>query len=167
MSLKSETRLQGLRKSIGRLARFFEQLMREQLGSGPITVQQCYTLEALSEGARSMTELAEEVALHQSTMTRIVEKLEKKGLVNRKRQADNQRVVMVDITEAGWMLYEFMSNESTRITEAILEMAPEEKRESIVETVQLLAELLDHKNDQFRAVFKSCCAGNCGNGGKK
>jgi hypothetical protein len=35
------------RQSFTRLARFINQLMREQLFCGPVTVQQCYTLEAL------------------------------------------------------------------------------------------------------------------------
>ena len=38
-------------QSFTRLARFINQLMREQLGCGPVTVQQCYTLEALIDEA--------------------------------------------------------------------------------------------------------------------
>ena len=38
------------RQSFTRLARFFNQLMREQLGCGPVTVQQRYTQEALKDG---------------------------------------------------------------------------------------------------------------------
>jgi DNA-binding MarR family transcriptional regulator len=58
--------------------------MREQLFCGPVTVQQCYTLEALRDGPKSMSALAAEVALHQSTLTRIVEKLEKQNLLSRR-----------------------------------------------------------------------------------
>ena len=50
------------RKSFTRLARFFNQLMREQLMCGPVTVQQCYTLEALTHGPLYMKDLAAEVA---------------------------------------------------------------------------------------------------------
>jgi DNA-binding MarR family transcriptional regulator len=89
------------RQSFTRLARFINQLMREQLGCGPVTVQQCYTLEALMDGPKSMKSLAAEVALHQSTLTRVVEKLEKQNLVQRRRLAHNQRSVEVQITEAG------------------------------------------------------------------
>ena len=89
------------RQSFTRLARFINQLMREQLFCGPVTVQQCYTLEALIDGPKSMSALAAEVALHQSTLTRIVEKLEKQNLLSRRRKESNQRTVEVQITEAG------------------------------------------------------------------
>ena len=93
--------VQRSRQSFTRLARFFNQLMREQLTCGPVTVQQCYALEALVDGPRTMNELAAEVALHQSTLTRVVEKLEKQNLVQRRRLAHNQRSVEVRITEIG------------------------------------------------------------------
>jgi DNA-binding MarR family transcriptional regulator len=88
------------RQSFTRLARFINQLMREQLFCGPVTVQQCYTLEALTDGPKSMSTLAAEVALHQSTLTRIVDKLEKQNLLTRRRKENNQRTVEVQITEA-------------------------------------------------------------------
>ena len=52
------------RQSFTRLARFFNQLMREQLFCGPVTVQQCYTLEALMGGTKSMKTLAAEKGLN-------------------------------------------------------------------------------------------------------
>ena len=88
-------------RSFTRLARFFNQLMRQQLFCGPVTVQQCYTLEALMDGPKTMNALAAEVALHQSTLTRVVEKLEKQNFAIRTRKADNQRTVEVRITEDG------------------------------------------------------------------
>ena len=58
--------------------RFVNQLLREQMTNNPTTVQQFCTLEAIENESKSMKELASEVAIHQSTLTRIVEKLEKK-----------------------------------------------------------------------------------------
>ena len=49
-----EQLVQRSRNSFTRLARFFNQLMREHLMCGPVTVQQCYTLEALVEGPKTM-----------------------------------------------------------------------------------------------------------------
>jgi hypothetical protein len=89
------------RQSFTRLARFINQLMGEPLFCGPVTVQQCYTLEALIGGPKTMNALAAEVALHQSTMTRIVEKLERQKLVRRQRKENNKRSVEVQITETG------------------------------------------------------------------
>ncbi len=63
--------VQRSRNSFTLLARFFNQLMREQLMCGPVTVQQCYTLEALVNSPKTMNEPATEVALHQSTLREI------------------------------------------------------------------------------------------------
>ena len=89
----SNTLIRRARRSLSRLARFTNRLQRTQLACGPVTVQQCHTLEALTDGPLPMNRLADEVALHQSTLTRVVEKLEAKGLVVRERPAENQRVV--------------------------------------------------------------------------
>ena len=111
--MRNEQLTERTYRSFTRLARFFNQLMRQQLFCGPVTVQQCYTLEALMDGPKSMNSLAAEVALHQSTLTRVVEKLEKQKFVTRDRKAENQRKVEVRITEEGRRTYLFLKNQST------------------------------------------------------
>ena len=46
------------------LSRRMNWLMRQQLSACPITVQQCYALESLMEGPKSMNALASDVAVH-------------------------------------------------------------------------------------------------------
>ena len=58
-------------------------------------------LNTLSSGPRRITELAELERLAQPTLTQLVQRLERRGLVNRGRQADDGRVVLVSLTEAG------------------------------------------------------------------
>ena len=110
------------RKSFTRLARFINQLMREQLFCGPVTVQQCYTLEALVDGPKTMNALAAEVALHQSTLTRIVEKLEKQKLVRRQRMENNQRSVEVQITETGKQTHLFLEQAGEQMISELLDI---------------------------------------------
>jgi DNA-binding MarR family transcriptional regulator len=147
------------RQSFTRLARFFNQLMREQLTCGPVTVQQCYTLEGLKDGPLSMKELAAEVALHQSTLTRVVEKLERQGLVRRTRKSDNQRSVEVDLTEAGKQTYLFLDATGSQLISDILDLIPEERRAAIVEAMEELANLLNPKNDAFQVLLQGCRGG--------
>jgi DNA-binding MarR family transcriptional regulator len=89
--------------------------MRAQFFCGPVTVQQCYTLEALNDGPKSMSALAAEVALHQSTLTRIVEKLEKQNLLVRRRKENNQRTVEVQITNAGKQVHALLEAQSSQM----------------------------------------------------
>ena len=137
------------RQSFTRLARFFNQLMREQLMCGPVTVQQCYTLEALIEGPLSMKDLAGEVALHQSTLTRVVEKLEKQNLVQRTRKSDNQRSVEVRLTDAGKQTYACLDAAGSQMISDLLDIIPSERREAIVDAMEEVANLLNPNNEAF------------------
>ena len=147
------------RQSFTRLVRFFNQLMREQLMCGPVTVQQCYTLEALIEGPLSMKELAGEVALHQSTLTRVVEKLERQNLVRRTRKSDNQRSVEVNLTEAGKQTYAVLNAAGSQMISDLLDLIPRERREAIVEAIEALANLLNPNNEAFQKLLQGCRCG--------
>jgi DNA-binding MarR family transcriptional regulator len=150
------------RQSFTRLARFFNQLMREQLICGPVTVQQCYTLEALVDSPRTMNELAAEVALHQSTLTRVVEKLEKQDLVQRRRLTHNQRSVEVKITEAGKKTYEFLDKASSQMISDLLDHIPRQRQVAIVAAMEEVAELLNPGNEAFQKLLKGCRCGISG-----
>jgi DNA-binding MarR family transcriptional regulator len=143
-------------RSFTRLARFFNQLMRQQLFCGPVTVQQCYTLEALMDGPKSMNALAAEVALHQSTLTRVVEKLEKQNFAIRTRKADNQRTVEVQITAEGKQTYLFLKTQSAQMISALLEFIPKDRRVPVVESMEELANLLDPQKEAFQKLLEGC-----------
>jgi DNA-binding MarR family transcriptional regulator len=155
------------RQSFTRLARFINQLMREQLFCGPVTVQQCYTLEALIDGPKSMSTLAAEVALHQSTMTRIVEKLEKQHLVTRRRKQNNQRSVEVQITNPGKQVHALLEAQSAQMISELLDLIPQSRQIAVVEAMEELANLLAPENEAFRQLLKGCRCGVSHAEGKK
>ena len=144
------------RQSFTRLARLFNQLMREQLTCGPVTVQQCYTLEALINGPLSMKDLAAEVALHQSTLTRMVDKLEKQDLVQRTRKSDNQRSVEVRLTDAGEQTYIFLDAAGSQMISDLLDLIPKKRRVAIVDAMEEVANLLNPNNEAFQKLLRGC-----------
>jgi DNA-binding MarR family transcriptional regulator len=146
-------------RSFTRLARFFNQLMRQQLFCGPVTVQQCYTLQALMDGPKTMNALAAEVALHQSTLTRVVEKLEKQDLAYRTRKPENQRTVEVSITDKGRQTYRFLKSQSSQMISALLDLVPRDRQSSVVEAMEELANLLDPQNESFQKLLEGCRCG--------
>jgi DNA-binding MarR family transcriptional regulator len=162
MSPKKEELVQRSRRAFTRMARFIDQMMRGQLTSSPITVQQCYTLEALMDGPKPMNELAGEVALHQSTLSRIVEKLEKQGHVTRTRPADNQRKVEVCITEKGRAMYAFLDAQCNQMISELLDMIPAKKRKALLESLEEISLLLDPQNSAFQRLLSRCCCGQPG-----
>jgi DNA-binding MarR family transcriptional regulator len=157
--MESKQLVERSRLSFTRLARFINQLMREQLFCGPVTVQQCYTLEALIDGPKSMSALAAEVALHQSTLTRIVEKLEKQNLLSRRRLENNQRAVEVQITEAGKQVHALLETQSSQMISQLLDLIPQNRRVAVVASIEELANLLDPGNAAFQNLLKVCRCG--------
>jgi DNA-binding MarR family transcriptional regulator len=154
--MAEEQLVQRSRYSFTRLARFFNQLMREHLMCGPVTVQQCYTLEALVEGPKTMNELAAEVGIHQSTLTRVVEKLERQHLAQRRRLTKNQRSVEVKITEAGKQTYLLLDKAGLQMISDLLDHIPRERQVTIVEAMEDVAELLNPGNEAFQKLLSGC-----------
>jgi DNA-binding MarR family transcriptional regulator len=68
---------------------------------GPLSRSEASLLNTASQTPRRITELAELEGLAQPTMTLLVKRLERDGLVTRERQADDGRVVVVRLTNAG------------------------------------------------------------------
>jgi len=145
------------RRSLSRLARFANRFQRLQLACGPVTVRQCQTLEALMDGPLPMKKLADEVALHQSTLTRVVEKLERKGLVTRGRTPGNRRAVEVALTDSGRSLYSMLDATSTEVVGQVLALLPQEDQEVAVKGLELLSSLLDPRNEEVQSLIAGCC----------
>jgi DNA-binding MarR family transcriptional regulator len=145
------------RRAFTRLARLVNKFMRDQLACGPITMQQCYALEALVAGPRTMGELADDVALHQTTITRIVARLERLGYISRVRPEHDQRRVDVCLTPSGEALWRVLDAESHRIVGAMLDALPADRRRPIIDAVATLADAFEADNPTFAAILEGCC----------
>lgn len=165
--MKRAEQIQSLHQSFTRLEKFFNQLMRQQFACCSVTVQQWYTLKALMDGPRTMNELAAEVALHQSTMTRIVEKLEKQGLATKTRKAANQRIVEVRITASGKEICLAMDKQCAQMTADLLDLLPRERRTYAVDALEMFTSLLNPADEAFQQVLRNCCNCNCTPGDEK
>ncbi len=84
---------------LARAHRLTRLLMRS--GAHQMSRTEAGVLSTLADGPRRITELATQEALAQPTVTQLVDKLEKRGLVTRGRSEDDGRVVMVEISPRG------------------------------------------------------------------
>jgi DNA-binding MarR family transcriptional regulator len=84
---------------LGRANRLTRLLMRS--GAHELSRTEAGVLSSLEDGARRITELAATEALAQPTITQLVDKLEARSLVGRRRDPEDGRVVLVEITAAG------------------------------------------------------------------
>ncbi|MDK3075616.1 homoprotocatechuate degradation operon regulator HpaR [Sedimentitalea sp. JM2-8] len=81
--------------------------IREMLSGVGITEQQWRVLRVLQEtGPQEPTKIAERACLLLPSLTRILQKLEEKGLIDRTRDLQDKRKQIVQITEAGADLIE-------------------------------------------------------------
>jgi homoprotocatechuate degradation regulator HpaR len=81
--------------------------IREMLSGVGITEQQWRVLRVLQEtGPQEPTRIAERACLLLPSLTRILQKLEEKGLIDRSRDLDDKRKQIVQITDAGAELIE-------------------------------------------------------------
>src|ERR1700693_1897273 len=83
------------------LTRLLARHLRGELSRPEIGV-----LNTLQAGPRRITELAELEGVAQPTMTQLVKRLDHQGLVDRGRQPDDGRVVVVSLTEAGAVAFD-------------------------------------------------------------
>jgi DNA-binding MarR family transcriptional regulator len=122
-------------------AALLTRLLVRQLGA-ELSRSEAGLLNTLRSGPRRITDLAELEGLAQPTMTLLVQRLEQHGLVTRERHADDGRVVLVNLTEAGSVaLEDYRAQASAALSSYLAEM-PDEQIEALTAATQTLAELV-------------------------
>ena len=90
-----------------------------------------FTLSRCPSGWLRLNELNDHVLLSQSSLSRLVERLEKRGLVERMPAPDDARGIRIRLTEAGWELQKQIGREHVRDIAALVAPAltPAEQQE--------------------------------------
>ena len=99
-------------------------------------------LSSLTDVPRRITELAELEGLAQPTMTLLVKRLEERGLVRRERQADDQRVVLVWLTEPGQAALRDLRALAAAGLREHLDAMPDQQLTALAAATDKLAELI-------------------------
>lgn len=91
---------------IGQVKMALTDALDEELAPLGITAAQYVILVSLAEaGSGSTSVLCRSVSYDQGAMTRMIDRLEKKGLVRRARSADDRRRVNLELTAEGKTVY--------------------------------------------------------------
>ncbi|HLU21411.1 MarR family winged helix-turn-helix transcriptional regulator [Lederbergia graminis] len=95
---------------------------------------------------RSMraSELAEQLLVHKSAITAKVEKLVKKGLVERVRDEDDRRNVYLHLSPTGKELYESLATKIDEFMEDILKEIPKDEMESFLNVYEKIADYIEN-----------------------
>jgi DNA-binding MarR family transcriptional regulator len=87
--------------ALRRVIRAVDLHSRNLAASHGLTGPQALLLKALQHGRLSAGELASRVSLSQGTVTDILNRLEKRGLITRLRDTTDRRRVLVEVTQQG------------------------------------------------------------------
>ena len=87
----------------------------------------------------TMTDLAASLGIHVSTATRAIDKLEAKGLVERKRTAADRRIVQVGFSRKGRLINRFVVKHRSNVARRLLAMLGANDRDTFIVHLAKLA----------------------------
>lgn len=94
-----------------------------------ITLTQLSVLRALKKGAQTAGKLGHEIGLSPTSVTRIVDRLERRSLVSRHREGDDRRYVEIHLEPAGErLLGQLKVLRGTHLHQAVASMTSDERR---------------------------------------
>jgi MarR family transcriptional regulator, multiple antibiotic resistance protein MarR len=94
----------------------------EQVAALGVTSAQYIVISTLSMGGvKSASDLCKGISYDAGAMTRMIDRLEEKGLIRRSRCPDDRRLVNLELTEQGQAALPRMRNASVRVLNRFLE----------------------------------------------
>jgi DNA-binding MarR family transcriptional regulator len=112
-----------------------------------ITGPQLWALKTINQvGSLSLGELSERMYLHPSTISGVIDRLEKRGYLVRDRNEDDRRIVKVRLTPKGRILVRKAPNPVQGKMIYGLRKLKKEKLDLIYESVQELVGIMEAKN---------------------
>ncbi|MBK7405345.1 MAG: MarR family transcriptional regulator [Phycisphaerales bacterium] len=131
--------------AIRRIVRAVDLHSRHLLDSSGLTGPQIATLQALAgvPGGASPTTIARTVHLSQATVTGILKRLERRGLIARRRSETDGRAAVIEITAEGARVLEHAPSLLQERFRQELERLQSWERHQILATLQRVAQLMD------------------------
>jgi DNA-binding MarR family transcriptional regulator len=148
-----ETDAHRLRHAINALIRRFQLAERADFACCGMTLAQATTLRALAiEGDRRSTDLSRHLGVSPSTLTRNLDRLEDRGLVERSVDANDRRATRISLTATGRKAA--AAAEATELV-FIQDVLDRLSSAGISDVVPVLEHLLD----AVRGATERCCPG--------
>ena len=117
---------------------------KELIKKYQVSVSQLHCLLALYEnGPLSISQIAGFIMVRSSTVTGVIDRLEKKKFVRRVRKSNDRRVIIIELTDAG---KKFAQNAPSPVQRKIMEglkNLPASQIEKIVYGLNMLTRMLD------------------------
>lgn len=132
------------------ISRHFGVMERDMVCCGEVTVQQCVALQYLDRGARDVSSLAKDLGTSVSATTRLVDGLEKKAWLQRRKDPDDGRRVQLVLTDSGGEKAQELRDSTREMAAELLRLIPKHEHQEVSRTLTLIA-------GAFQRCRKSCC----------
>ena len=98
-----------------------------------LSITEIHTIEAIGINTEStMSEIAQKLKITSGTLTTCVNKLIKKGYVERKRIEEDRRVVLIKLTEKGETAYNYHKKFHDELVNNTVESLEEDEKEILI-----------------------------------
>lgn len=142
-----EVEISEIMQSLRRIIKSLQDYSQTVFSHFGITGPQLWALKTINQlGSLSLGELSKRMYLHPSTISGVIDRLEKKGYLVRDRIENDRRVVRVQLTPKGKMLVRKAPNPVQGKMIYGLRKLKKEKLNLIYESVQKLVEIMEAKN---------------------
>ena len=112
-----------------------QRLFRLNISIKDLTYSQTLAIISIPDDGIEMSELAWTLGLDNSTVTRLVIRLEKKNWVDRKQSLRDQRAVQVFLTDKGALIQHDIEKEIDNIGEKIKSEIEKDQNESLLQSL--------------------------------
>lgn len=141
-------------QSLRRIIKAIQDYSQEVSNKFGITGPQLWALKTVSQsGKLSLGELSKKMYLHPSTITGVVDRLEKKGYVVRDRGQEDRRVIKVQLTTEGKRLVRKTPNPVQGKMIYGLRGLRREELNGIYDSLQKLVEIMEAQNVKVTFFF--------------
>ena len=96
-----------------------------------LTFSQYITLKKLADGTAGVTDLARAAEVNPGAMTRLLDKLEAKGLISRVADTGDRRAINIHLTDAGLVIWQDINQCGMRVRERAMHGMSEAEREQL------------------------------------
>lgn len=140
----SKKQIEDFHRQIIGLVKKYQFRDRDQILGCGVSVSQCYVLETLhTHGVLTVNTLATKMYLKVSTVTRIVDQLVKKKYVTREESPNDRRVRVLQLTDAGEIVFQESWQNIFQSEKTILENFPAEHREMLIDFLKKLNQAVE------------------------
>src|SRR5664280_2086698 len=132
----------------------FEQAFQKKIAGkfNELSKNQPMVIKIISmEGEMMPSTIGKYTGMEKSSLTRMVDDLEKKGIVSRKTDPDDRRKVLVSLTEKGLEYYNYFNE----IADELLGFVDEKDVEDYVQSLETMVKILRKAADQQASVLET------------